>query len=408
MNLTVSRAWIFPLAVFGFAAVGIRYANWVFTPATRWLPLLLLALFLLWRGRLFLAFRTPLGPAIGAWIGWVVLTALWSDAPLLSLMKGAALALAVVPLVSGGVYWAQQAKPADPLSYLAPLWVLVFFASLFGLGVFRTMNGGIPIFEGLSENANAFGALIAISLPYPLHAAYRGTNWPRTAAWIGVAILLLALLMLTRSRSAALIALCVLLSFGFVALPRKLLMAGALAGLAIGGAAVAFPSISGVARVLIEKGHDEDLLFSRRALWSRSYDYAAQGGIVGLGFGVSAESKLNFEGASNSVGYVREKGSSPLAIVEETGLIGLAIVAILLVQLFTLLIVRTRAIAVRDVRLAAGLATGALAGVVLQSLLEGWWTAPGALLSIFFWSTAGVALGIVRRPRSEPLQPEPQ
>ena len=408
MNLTVSRAWIFPLAVFGFAAVGIRYADWVFTPATRWLPLLLLALFLLWRGRLFLAFRTPLGSAIGAWIGWVLLTALWSDAPLLSLMKGAALALAVVPLVSGGVYWAQQARPADPLSYLAPLWVLVFFASLFGLGVFRTMNGGIPIFEGLSENANAFGALIAISLPYPLHAAYRSTNWPRAAAWIGVAILLLALLMLTRSRSAALIALCVLLSFGFVALPRKLLVAGALAGLTIVGAAVAFPSISGVARVLIEKGHDEDLLFSRRALWSRSYDYAAQGGIVGLGFGVSAESKLSFEGASNSVGYVREKGSSPLAIVEETGLIGLAIVALLLAQLFTLLIIRTRAIAARDVRLAAGLATGALAGVVLQSLLEGWWTAPGALLSIFFWSTAGVALGIVRRPRSEPLQPEPQ
>ena len=408
MNLTVSRAWIFPLAVFGFAAVGIRYADWVFTPATRWLPLLLLALFLLWRGRLFLAFRTPLGPAIGAWIGWVLLTALWSDAPLLSLMKGAALALAVVPLVSGGVYWAQQARPADPLSYLAPLWVLVFFASLFGLGVFRTMNGGIPIFEGLSENANAFGALIAISLPYPLHAAYRGTNWPRTAAWIGVATLLLALLMLTRSRSAALIALCVLLSFGFVALPRKLLVAGALAGLTIVGAAVAFPSITGPARVLVQKGHDEDLLFSRRALWSRSYDYAAQGGIVGLGFGVSAESKLNFEGGSNSIGYVREKGSSPLAIVEETGLTGLAIVALLLAQLFTLLIIRTRAIAARDVRLAAGLATGALAGVVLQSLLEGWWTAPGALLSIFFWSTAGVALGIVRRPRSEPLQPEPQ
>ena len=407
MNLIVSRAWIFPLAVFGFAAAGIGYADWVFTPVTRWLPLLLLALFLLWHGRLLLVFRTPLGPAIGAWIGWVLLTALWSDVPLLSLMKGVALALAVIPLVSGGVYWAQQARPADPLSYLAPLWALVLFSSLFGFGVFRLINGGIPVFEGLSENANAFGALIAISLPYPLHAAYRSAHW-RRIAWIGVAALLLALLVLTRSRSAAVIALSILLAFALVMLPRKLLVTGALAGLAVTGAAIAFPSISGPARVLVQKGHDEDLLFSRRALWSRSYDYAAQGGIVGLGFGVSADTKLNFEGGSNSVGYMREKGSSPLAIVEETGLAGLTIIVLLMVRLFGVLIVRTRAIAVRGNRLAAGLATGALAGVVLQSLLEGWWTAPGAFLSIFFWSTAGVALGIVRRPRSEPSQPEPQ
>lgn len=416
MKTTVSRASIFPLTVFGSAAVVIAYFDVVFTLGTRWLLLAGLALFLLSRARLFLAFRTHLAPAFIAWIGWVLLTTLWSEVPLLSFMKGAALVVTVVPLISGGIYWAQYAKPDDPLSYLAPLGALVLVASIFGLGSFRTINGGIVIFEGLSANANAFGTLIAISLPYPLHAAYRAglhrANWPRMAAWTGVALALLLILLLTRSRTAAVLGLCIFLGFALVALPRRTLVIAALAGVALVGAAGAVPSLTerviSPVRQFLEKGHDEDVLFSRRELWRRSYDYAARGGIVGLGFGVSADSHMGFEGGSNTIGYAREKGNAQLATVEETGLTGLAISLGLVLQLFYFLISRTLATGKRETRVAAGLLTAALAGVILQSLFEAWWTAPGSLQSIFFWSTAGVAIGILRHPRTEPLHPEPQ
>jgi O-antigen ligase len=403
-RIIVSRAWLFPLGVFGFAAAGIAGLDRLFTPATRWLPLVALALFLLSRARLFLAFRTPIAPAMAAWMIWVLLTTLWSEVPLLSFMKGAALVLTVVPLVSGGLYWARYAKPDDPLSYLAPLTALTLFAAVFGFGIFRYINGGVAIFEGLSTNANAFGSLIAIGLPYPLCAAYRArAHWPRMILWIGVALALLVLLVLTRSRAAALIALCTLVAFALVALPRKSLAIGALAGLLLVGAVAALPPlrerVAGPVRALVDKNNDDPLL-SRRELWRRSYEYAARGGVVGMGYGVSTDARARFAGGATAVGYAREKGSSQLAIVEETGLIGLGIYALLIAQLFLFLISRTAAAAKRETRLAAGLLTGALAGIVLQSVFEGWWTAPGSLQSIFFWSTAGAAIGILRHPRS--------
>ena len=47
----------FVLAVFGFAALGVEYLNEVFTTSTRWVFLLFLALWLIWRGEFLLPLR---------------------------------------------------------------------------------------------------------------------------------------------------------------------------------------------------------------------------------------------------------------------------------------------------------------------------------------------------------------
>ena len=66
--------------------------------------------------------------------------------------------------------------------------------------------------------------------------------------------------------------------------------------------------------------------FTREWLWGPSYKAAINGGLPGLGYGVSDPSIILGEGTGSHYEgdiYEREKGNSVLALVEETGLIGL-------------------------------------------------------------------------------------
>jgi len=98
----------------------------------------------------------------------------------------------------------------------------------------------------------------------------------------------------------------------------------------------------------------------------------------------------------SALSYGREKGNSQLAIVEETGLVGLGLYGILLITLFTPLISAHLREKSRDGKVILGLITGALAGLTLESVFEAWWVAPGSAESAYFWSLAGVGLGIAR------------
>ena len=412
LKTTVPLSWIFPLTVFGIGAASIRYFDLIFTAATRWLLLAGLALFLLSRAKLFLSLRVNLAPVVTVWIGWVALTVLWSDVPALSFLKAIALAVTVLSLVSGGVYWAQYAKPANPLTYLAPLTALALFAGLFGLGTFRHISQGVPLFEGLSENVNAFAIILAVGLAFPLYAAYRASRtaaWGQLGVWLCVTITLLIFLVMTRSRASIAAGGCVLLSFAVAAVPRRILLAGAACAVVAFSVIALTPALStrvvGKASHFLDKGHDNDPFFTRRDVWRISYEHAVAGGVIGLGLGVSDDTHGEVDAGGSATGYGREKGSSQLAIVEETGLIGLAIYVYLLWRLFSVLISRTIAVANRDAQVAATLTIGVLAGLVVQSLFEAWWTSPGSFGSMVFWSTAGVAIGILRHWRPVVEQP---
>ncbi len=64
---------------------------------------------------------------------------------------------------------------------------------------------------------------------------------------------------------------------------------------------------------------------SRIWMWEPSYRAAQEGGLIGLGYGMSDPNEKvggigdHYEGER----FVREKGNSTLALIEETGLIGL-------------------------------------------------------------------------------------
>jgi hypothetical protein len=50
-----------------------------------------------------------------------------------------------------------------------------------------------------------------------------------------------------------------------------------------------------------------------------------------------------------------------------------------------------------DLKVALGIVTGALAGLIIMSVFEAWWVAPGSPESAYFWSLVGVALCLARR-----------
>lgn len=389
--------------------MSVGYLDVVFNAATRWALVAGLVLFLLSRAKFFLAFRTHLGPALIVWIGWVSLTVLWSDVPRLSFLKAIGVAATIPAFVSAGMYWAQYRKRNDPLSYLAPLAALSLLAGLFGLGLANFKQArGLFLFEGLSSNANAFGILVAISVTYPLYAAHRAQFFEkdrfRAAAWSVVSLGLVVFLVMTRSRAALAVASCIGIAYGLAVWPRKFLVVSALAGVIAAGAAMTLPSVRNEvirhATQFLAKGYEPDPFVSRRNVWQNSYNGAVRGGIIGLGIGVSADAAY-FDGLLSSSEYGREKGNSQLAIIEETGLVGFAIYIFCLFRLFHYLAWRIDVIADRSDQIATALLMGALVGLVVHSVFEGWWTAPGSLEAIFFWTAAGAALGILRRAQAE-------
>src|SRR5262249_50711354 len=126
----------------------------------------------------------------------------------------------------------------------------------------------------------------------------------------------------------------------------------------------------------ILKGSDEasGILFSRQGVWQKSYENAEEGGWFGIGYGVTVGDTA-FKGDLTAVGYGREKGNAQLAIVEETGVVGLAFYLILLLTLFTCLISAHIHEKNSDIKVSLGIVTGALAGLTAMSVFEAWWVA---------------------------------
>jgi len=390
----------------GFAAASVPYLDAAFTSVTRWFGLFALALFLLYRRALFQAFRIGTAPALGAWLVWNVATTAWSQQPELSLAKSLAMVLTAVTFVSGGLYWARS-RPQAALSYLAPFVALTLLAGLPGhaAGLVRN-SAGVRLYEGLASNPNFLGEVAAISLTYALYAVYQARQAGERLAlalWLVIAAVLGALLVVSGARAAMFGALPAVLVFAFVMVTRRSLVVIVACLSLLAGAALVLPDsvtapLAGPVVSLATKGRP-DFLFSRTRNWGRSYDKAREGGAAGVGFGVSAGATNEFHlGRLTTASYTREKSNAQLAMVEETGLIGLGVFVIFLAQSFAALfsgIGRAEARARVELLFLGGL----LAGLIVHSAFESWWTAPGSLEAPVFWATLGVTAGLLRRPR---------
>jgi len=390
---------MFPLALFAFAGVGMVYIGVIFTPQTRWVFLALFCFALLKAGRLFGAFKTKFGVPLLLYCAWCLLTSLWSIVPELSLLKGFASIVILLAFTTGGRYWAYGWTSNAPLTFLVPIAVV---AVLSAFGGTTARIGDIELYQGLTGNPNYLGLIVAASLPVAFYFIYWAfTNQSSIVARvlsILMGIVLASLLWRAASRASISCAACET-AFAIAALrPTKMIMIGALA---VGAAVITFITVPAFedqvyTRFIVKYSPDGDVFYSRREPWRESLEGARQGGWIGLGYGASY-GDTKFSGGLTSVGYGREKGSSQLAVVEETGLVGAAFYALLIYSIFRELFGGLKRAPNRDSRMELALISGLAVGILFQSIFEAWWTAPGSLESAIFWSTVGVGSGLVRR-----------
>jgi hypothetical protein len=167
------------------------------------------------------------------------------------------------------------------------------------------------------------------------------------------------------------------------------------------------PSLNQFADKIIKKDFPE-VYSSRMWMWEPSYKAALEGGLIGLGYGIShpeirsGEYSDHFENGR----LIREKGNSTLALIEETGLIGLML---FLIPIFIIVILSvTKDLSKKrffsrlgGIRMTTdhsqlptclpvgkathNLLTAALAAFILHSQFEAWWIGVGSVqLPLFF------------------------
>lgn len=405
------RDWLLPLLVLAFTGTAVRFLSDIFNPTTRWGVLVVVASYLLLKGQVAAPFRTTVGWLAFASAFWALTTSTWSEVPELSFLKSLAFAAIALCACAIGQYWTRTRPVHNCLDYLYPLAVVVTIAAAAG-GVTDTAiieTGDKVLYQGAVAGPNMFGTLVAMAAPIVLWHLYRHWGNPRQrAVTLGVAGVLLYFLLASGSRAAMLVVLCIALGFLLTVGTRRRMMLAVLVVAGAGAAYLVAPrelenAVKTIAYKQANLEEDTVIYHSRKDAWEESYDAAQLGGWTGVGYGVSV-GDASFAGGFTATGYGREKGNSQLAIVEETGLVGLIIYLALQVALFARLLSRVRLLPQGPDKVLFGIILGTLVGLTAHSFFEAWWSAPASPESVYFWSLTGVALalGVARRPAESP------
>lgn len=398
------RTLIFPLAVFCFLAIPVQHVNQIFDTTLRWAVLGVLAFYLLFKGWIWLVFGNDVGRAMLLLVSWAIVTTLWSQVPLLSLMKSGAFLMVAAAMFSAGLLWSRCQGVSKCMDYLFPAVALALFAS--GLGPNATyrsgfiyVGGNMTLYKGLIGNPNMLGSLMAMASSVILWNIYR--NWKRRRVrllWIGLLLVVLASLLMSVSRAALLMALLTGLGMLLTLDLRKrtfLLTAAVLLAMVV---LAVMPSLweKTVERYVFKGANQfQGIFYTRQTVWEESWELAKAGGWFGGGYGVTI-GYTGFTGGLTAVGYGREKGNTQMAIMEETGIIGLVFYAAFLFILFRRMIRAFALACAPHEKVLLGILTGMLAGLTAQGIFEAWWVAPGSPEAAYWWAFVGMAVGVTQ------------
>jgi O-antigen ligase len=400
MSLFKTRHLLLPLTVLGFVGVAVTFLSPVFTTSNRWALLGLLLLYLLANGVFWRPLRSGFGLFTLGYAVWSLGTVLWSEVLLLSAMKAVAFILVSFTCLAAGQLWVRQHEHERALDFLLPLMMTALLAGVLGRFSAQAVDvsGNMRMYQGLVAGSNMFGSMLAMCFPLLFWKCW--SHWNRRSSrwwWCLLALVAFYYLLAASSRAAILITLITLSGlFMALSLTRRLQII-VLAVTVLGNAFMIAPGRFEAAQqqyIYKQATQEQGVLFTRENVWRISLEQARKGGWFGGGFGVTIGGSQTFDGGLTAVGYGREKGNSQLAIVEETGLIGIAIYALSLVALFSRLWQRLRRSERGAQRVLLALVTAGLLGMLVGSVFEAWWVAPGSPESMYFWTLAGVALGL--------------
>lgn len=321
---------------------------------------------------------------------WAALTSLWSLYPIISLTRGIFYILLSAGAVSIVILSIKNFN--DIFEAILPLNILIIVSSLISLVTGWPSDawtgGNTKGFMGFAVHQNTLGALILFTFPAPLYkflnvlklktntgtSSFHLRPWrttisptiidPSTDGWIPLFnrsivpllhLILLSLnlfiLFLTHSRASILALLVMVFILNLLTFNKKKVLA---VTLLLATVIFLLTSALSGSRPLVADHHfststDKQINLSanklivdfllkgeskfgqnRYPLYEGSYKAALEGGIEGLGYGMSAPDVIVPAAGSYYEGerYVREKGNSFLAIIEEVGIAGIILFVI--------------------------------------------------------------------------------
>jgi len=397
--------WVLPLTLVSFVAPALTFLPSGLFLSWRW-PVLALAMVYMLFARQSLGFVQPSVIFAGAiYFIWCLVTASWSLVPELSLTKSAALGGVMFALILAGYDWARRHDLSESLNFM---WGYAAVSLLVGIlgpaGTPAAPDGSIVLYEGATGNPNMLGSMMATSTPLVVWLLYR--DWHdknRRMLWGALLASYSVILYLTTSRAAYLAFVGILTGFLLALGMRRYISLAVVAASITGILALMAPALteSIVNRNVYKYASEEQgVFFTREQGLEETYNAAVEGGWIGVGYGVSVND-TNFVVGVTAVGYGREKGNAQLAIIEETGIVGLILYVILMFTVFSELVGALRACRIKEHKVLMGVFIGTLVGMIANSMFEAWWVAPGSPEFVYFCAMSGTALGVAQAIRDK-------
>jgi len=343
---------------------------------------------------------------------WAIITSTWSIHPKVTLMRSGYLLFLIISIFTA-VYMIDWKQTKYKFGFLLPLNIIVVITSLISLILNipeAAWTGGNAMgFTGFTSHQNTLAALILFTSPSVIELfwmalrskgnsqfslARRGGILNSEFLVLSSAFFLLSfsfyLLVLTYSRASIASFLILIIILLLLQGSKLVLLFSTISITALILSFVLIPSLRNSIKNLLLKD-TKSITETRLPLWNASYKAALNGGLFGLGYGIShLEIKSGGAGDHYENGrFVREKGNSILAMIEEVGIIGLTLFIAPIVIIFRNLFMFFNS----QIRKSANsrnyssfylLSFSFLLGALFHAQFESWWVGVGSFQLLIF------------------------
>ncbi|MBK9099396.1 MAG: O-antigen ligase family protein [bacterium] len=383
---------------------------------------------------------------------WFLLTSLWSSYPDISAARALYYILISLGCLSAGILWVRYSEK-NIFDFLLPANVVIVLIASFSLITnipSDSWTGGHGKgFMGFFGHQNLLASVVLFTLPCVFHqvvilvksrfinvessdsrrtsfaeitehsdSSFRrspeseitfnysllNTNLPTGQAGFipltAYSLLLIAnLLLLTLTYSRASILSLLIGVFIFLILNKswKVLSYSFIAAVILTSTIYFTPSLNQTVDKIIKKDFPE-VYSSRVWMWEPSYKAALEGGLFGLGYGISHPEIRSGEYSDRYENgrLIREKGNSSLALVEETGVVGLVLFLlpiIYAVRKFIIYNVEFRMNRNKLNNYTLYILNSSLFAFILHAEFEAWWVGVGSVQLPLFYTYLGLFTG---------------